>query len=65
MKKVKKKAYEKELLKLQTRLVELQEWIKQEGLKVVVVEGRDAAADEMFAHTSSKLVIVPEKFQVT
>lgn len=36
--------YEKELRKLQIELVKLQEWIKQEGLKVVVIfEGRDAA----------------------
>jgi polyphosphate kinase len=39
-----KKAYEKELRRLQIELVKLQEWVKQEGLKVVVVfEGRDAA----------------------
>jgi polyphosphate kinase 2 len=42
--KLKRKAYEKELRKLQAELVELQAWIKQEGLRVVVVfEGRDAA----------------------
>ena len=36
--------YEKELRKLQIELVKLQEWIKYEGLKVVVLfEGRDAA----------------------
>ncbi len=36
--------YEKELSRLQTELVKLQEWIKHEGLKVVVIfEGRDAA----------------------
>ena len=36
--------YEKELRKLQIELVKLQEWIKHEGLKVVVLfEGRDAA----------------------
>ena len=36
--------YEKELEKLQIELVKLQEWIKKEGLKVVVLfEGRDAA----------------------
>jgi polyphosphate kinase 2 len=36
--------YEKELARLQIELVKLQEWIKQEGLKVVLVfEGRDAA----------------------
>jgi len=36
--------YEKELKRLQVELVRLQEWVKQEGLKVVVVfEGRDTA----------------------
>ncbi|MCG8527765.1 MAG: polyphosphate kinase 2, partial [Opitutales bacterium] len=41
---IKKKVYEKELRKLQIELVKLQEWIKAEGLKVVVIfEGRDAA----------------------
>jgi polyphosphate kinase 2 len=36
--------YEKELARLQVELVKLQEWIKHEGLKVVVIfEGRDAA----------------------
>jgi polyphosphate kinase 2 len=38
------KDYEKELVKLQVELVHLQEWIHQQGLKVVVLfEGRDAA----------------------
>jgi polyphosphate kinase 2 len=42
--KLKKKFYEKELAKLQLELVKLQEWIKHEGLRVVVLfEGRDAA----------------------
>ncbi len=42
--KIKKKVYEKELRKLQVELVKLQEWIKHDGLKVIVVfEGRDAA----------------------
>ncbi len=36
--------YEAELARLQIELVKLQEWIKKEGLKVVVLfEGRDAA----------------------
>ncbi len=44
VKKLKKKFYEKELARLQTELVKLQEWIKNNGLKVVVIfEGRDAA----------------------
>jgi polyphosphate kinase len=43
-KKLKKKEYEKLLLKLETELVKLQEWVKAKKLKVVVVfEGRDAA----------------------
>jgi polyphosphate kinase 2 len=42
--KIKAKFYEAELAKLQVELVKLQEWIKHEGLKVVVIfEGRDAA----------------------
>ena len=43
-KKMDKKFYEKELLRLQIELVKLQEWIKHKGIRVVVVfEGRDAA----------------------
>ncbi len=42
--KISKKHYEKKLIKLQTELVKLQEWVKHEQLKVVVIfEGRDAA----------------------
>ncbi len=42
--KLKKAVYEKELAKLQIELVKLQEWVKQKGLRVVVIfEGRDAA----------------------
>ena len=42
--KIKNKVYEQELAGLQIELVKLQEWIKHEGLKVVVIfEGRDAA----------------------
>ena len=38
------KDYEKELAKLQIELVKMQEWIKAQGLKVVILfEGRDAA----------------------
>lgn len=38
------KFYEKELRKLQMELVKLQEWVKAEGARIVVVfEGRDAA----------------------
>lgn len=43
-KKISDKIYEQELERLQVELVKLQEWIKKENLKVVVIfEGRDAA----------------------
>ncbi|MDX2545113.1 polyphosphate kinase 2 [Streptomyces sp. WI04-05B] len=39
-----RKVYEPELLRLQTELVKLQEWIRAEGARpVIVFEGRDAA----------------------
>jgi polyphosphate kinase len=39
-----KKLYEKELARLQVELVNLQEWVKYKGLRVIVLfEGRDAA----------------------
>src|SRR6478736_6411292 len=42
--KVPKAIYEDELLRLQTELVEMQEWVKTSGTRLVVVfEGRDAA----------------------
>lgn len=42
--KIKNDFYEKELQVLQIELVKLQEWIKEKGLKLVVIfEGRDAA----------------------
>ncbi|MEU8322499.1 polyphosphate kinase 2 [Nonomuraea sp. NPDC048881] len=41
---LRRKPYEKELLRLQEELVELQEWVRAEGRRVVVIfEGRDAA----------------------
>jgi polyphosphate kinase 2 len=41
---VPKKAYEKELARLQTELVNMQQWVKAGGKRVVVIfEGRDAA----------------------
>ena len=44
MKKMKDKAYLKELRRLQGKLCDLQEWVKEKGLRVIVVfEGRDAA----------------------
>jgi len=41
---LKRKSYEKELRKLQSRLCDLQAWVKQEGLRIIIIfEGRDAA----------------------
>ena len=41
---MKRRAYEKELRKLQVQLCHLQHWVKSQGLRVIVVfEGRDAA----------------------
>jgi len=43
-KKLKTKAYDKEMAKLHVELVKLQEWVKLKGLKIVIVfEGRDGA----------------------
>ena len=43
-KKMKRKAYEAELHKLQVKLCHLQEWVKEKGPRVIIVfEGRDAA----------------------
>src|SRR3984885_5062070 len=42
--KMKRKAYEKELRKLQVQLCHLQEWVKEKKLRVIIIfEGRDAA----------------------
>ncbi|WP_145943447.1 polyphosphate kinase 2 [Corynebacterium glyciniphilum] len=42
--KLNKKAYEKELKKLQADLVDMQQWVRETGARVVVImEGRDAA----------------------
>ena len=42
--KMKRKAYEQELRKLQVQLCHLQEWVKAKGLRVIILfEGRDAA----------------------
>jgi polyphosphate kinase 2 len=41
---MKRRAYEKELRKLQVQLCHLQHWVKSQGLRVIVLfEGRDAA----------------------
>src|SRR5205814_630945 len=42
--KMKRKKYEKELRKLQTELCRLQDWVRHDGLRAILVfEGRDAA----------------------
>jgi polyphosphate kinase 2 len=42
--KLKRKQYDKELRRLQAELCHLQDWVKQEGLRIIVVfEGRDGA----------------------
>jgi polyphosphate kinase len=42
--KLKRKAYEKELRKLQVGLSHLQDWVKEKGARIIIVfEGRDAA----------------------
>jgi len=44
IRRIPKKEYERELARLQRELVKLQEWVRQEGLKVCILfEGRDAA----------------------
>ena len=41
---MKRKVYEEELRKLQVKLSQLQEWVKQKGLRAIIAfEGRDAA----------------------
>src|SRR6185295_3110451 len=41
---MKRKKYEKELRQLQTELCKLQEWIKYNGLRIIIIfEGRDGA----------------------
>jgi len=43
-KKIPAKIYEKELIRLQTEMVKLEQWIIREGMKVIVIfEGRDTA----------------------
>ena len=42
--KMKRKDYEKELHKLQVRLCHLQDWVKDQGARIIILfEGRDAA----------------------
>ena len=43
-KKMKGKAYDKQLRKLQVELCRLQDWVKAEGARIIIIfEGRDAA----------------------
>ena len=65
---VPKKAYEAELLRLQAELVEMLEWVKVVGARVVVVfEGRDAAGkggaikrvSEYLSPRSCRIVALP------
>ncbi len=66
--KIKRKDYDKNLRKLQTELCLLQQWVVQEGLRVIVVfEGRDAAGKggtikaimERVSPRVFKLVVLP------
>jgi polyphosphate kinase 2 (PPK2 family) len=44
MNRLPRKPYERELLRLQAELVQMQEWVRTSGARLVVVfEGRDAA----------------------
>ena len=57
--KIKRKAYEKELRKLQVQLCHLQEWVKAKKLRVIILfEGRDAARLNCIAHL---LKLIPFK----
>ena len=55
--KLKQKKYEQELRKLQSKLVEMQEWVKEAKARVVVVfEGRDAAGKGGVIHRITERV---------
>ena len=42
--KMKRKAYEKEMHRLQVELCHLQDWVKETGARIIILfEGRDAA----------------------
>lgn len=54
---LKQKKYEQELRKLQTKLVDMQEWVKEEKARIVVVfEGRDAAGKGGVIHRITERV---------
>ena len=63
--KMKRKAYEKELRKLQVELCHLQEWVKETGARVIIAfEGRDAAGKGGTIKALSERVS-PRVFRVT
>src|SRR5262252_1416976 len=63
--KLKRKEYEKELVRLQAELCKLQEWVKHKGLRVVVVfEGRDGAGKGGTIRSITERVS-PRVFRVT
>jgi len=66
--KLKRKEYEKELVRLQAELCKLQDWVKHKGLRVIVVfEGRDGAGKggtikaitERVSHRVFRVVALP------
>jgi polyphosphate kinase 2 len=63
--KMKRKAYEKELRKLQVELCHLQDWVKASGARIIIVfEGRDAAGKGGTIKAISERVS-PRVFRVT
>src|SRR4051794_7231158 len=64
-KKLKRKAYDKELARLHGELVKLQQWVVHEGIKVCVVfEGRDGAGKGGMIKAITERVS-PRVFRVT
>ena len=62
---MKRKDYEKELAKLQVELCHLQEWVKAEKLKVIIIfEGRDAAGKGGTIKALTEKVSPPPIFRV-
>src|ERR1700719_111883 len=63
--KMERKAYEKELRKLQVELCRLQDWVKATGARIIIVfEGRDAAGKGGTIKALSERVS-PRVFRVT
>src|SRR5947208_2482855 len=66
--KMKRKAYEKELQRLQVELCHLQDWVKEKGARIIILfEGRDAAGKggtiraltERVSPRTFRLVVLP------